>query len=74
MVIHDVLESLMRNKIFGAIGVIWGALILYSGLLSPASEAGSEAYKSGQTVAVIFGALLLGVGLYYFFKKPKPKV
>lgn len=66
--------TLVRNKIFGAIGVIWGALILYNGLSSPASEAGSEAYKNGQTGALIFGAVLLVIGLYYFFKKPKPKV
>jgi hypothetical protein len=65
--------TLVRNKIFGAIGVIWGALILYNGLSSPASEAGSEAYKNGQTGALIFGAVLLVIGLYYFFKNPKPK-
>jgi hypothetical protein len=63
----------VRNKIFGAIGVIWGALILYNGLSSRASEAGSEAYKSGQTAALFFGAILVVLGLYYFFKKPKPK-
>lgn len=62
----------MRNKIFGAIGVIWGSLILYNGLTSPASEASSAAYKNGQTGALVFGAVLLGLGLYYFFKKPKP--
>lgn len=66
-------ERTLRNKIFGGIGVIWGSLVLYGGLSSPASEAGSEAYKNGQTGALVFGALLLGVGLYYFFKKPKPK-
>jgi LPXTG-motif cell wall-anchored protein len=64
----------VRNKIFGGIGVIWGSLILYSGLTSPASEAGSAAYKSGQSGAMVFGAVLLGLGLFYFFKKPKPKV
>lgn len=63
----------MRNKIFGSIGVIWGSLILYNGLTSPASEAGSAAYKSGQAGAMVFGAVLLGLGLYYFLKKPKPK-
>ena len=61
----------MRNKIFGVVGVVWGALMLYNGLSSPASAAGSEAYKNGQTAALIFGAVLLGVGLHYFFKKPK---
>lgn len=63
----------MRNKIFGAIGVIWGSLILFNGLSSPAREAESAAYKNGQTGALVFGALLVMVGLYYFFKKPKPK-
>jgi LPXTG-motif cell wall-anchored protein len=63
----------LRNKIFGGIGVIWGSLILYNGLTSSASEASSTAYKSGQTGALVFGAVLLGLGLYYFFKKPKPK-
>ena len=61
----------MRNKIFDGVGVSWGALILYNGLLSPASEAGSEAYENGQTAVLIFGAILLELGLYYFFKKPK---
>jgi LPXTG-motif cell wall-anchored protein len=64
----------VRNRIFGGIGVIWGALIIYGGLSSPASEAGSAAYKNGQTGALVFGAVLLGLGLYYFFKKPKPNV
>lgn len=63
----------MRNRIFGAIGVIWGALILINGFLSSASEADSAAYKNGQTGALVFGAVLLVLGLYYSFKKPKPK-
>jgi LPXTG-motif cell wall-anchored protein len=61
----------VRNKIFGGIGVIWGSLILYNGLTSNASEASSAAYKNGQTGALVFGAVLLGLGLFYFFKKPK---
>ena len=63
----------MRNKIFGAIGAIWGGLILFNGLTSSTSEAAPSAYKSGQTVALVFGAVLMVVGVYYFFKKPKPK-
>lgn len=63
----------MRNKIFGAIGAIWGSLILFNGLTSAESEATSSAYKSGQTIALVFGAALAAVGVYYFFKKPKPK-
>jgi hypothetical protein len=62
----------MRNKISGAIGVIWGGLILLNGLSSSAS--GSGAYRGGQMAAMLFGVLLVVAGVYYFFKKPKPKV
>jgi len=48
-------------------------LILINGFLSSASEADSAAYKNGQAGALVFGAVLLVLGLYYFFKKPKPK-
>ena len=61
----------MRNKISGAIGVVWGSLILFNGLVSHAQ--GSAAYQGGQTAALVFGVLLVLAGLYYFFKKPKPK-
>ena len=64
----------MRNRIFGAIGAIWGALILYNGLSSPvagAAAAGSSAYESGKAIAIVFGVALVVVGIYYFFKKPK---
>ena len=63
----------MRNKISGAIGVIWGSLILFNGLSSPASEAGVSAYRAGQMIAMLFGVLLVVAGIYYFFKKPTPK-
>lgn len=63
----------MRNKIFGAIGAIWGGLILLNGLMSNSSGSASGAYNSGQTGGLVFGGLLLVVGVYYFFKKPKPK-
>ena len=63
----------VRNKISGAIGIIWGSLILFNGLTSPASEAVPSDYKSGQSVALVFGAVLVVAGVYYFFKKPKPK-
>lgn len=60
----------MRNKVFGGIGVLWGGALLVRWLMtdSPASV-GSSAYQSGQSTAVVFGVLLLVVGLYYFFKK-----
>jgi hypothetical protein len=67
----------MRNKIFGAIGVIWGSLILLHRLLGGASQtsvqsqAFRDGYSVGQNLSVVFGALLVVVGLYYFFRKPK---
>ncbi len=62
----------MKNKILGAVGVIWGGAILAKGLFGPAA-AGSAAYQAGQSGALIFGGLLFVVGIYSFFKKPKTK-
>lgn len=59
----------MRNKIFGGIGILWGGAIVLRWLVTDTAAAGNAAYQSGQSGAVIFGALLLGVGLYTFFKK-----
>ena len=64
----------MRNRIFGAIGVIWGGAILISRLLKGSMVEGSGAYAGGQLVSLIFAVLLFGVGLYYLIKgggKPK---
>lgn len=58
----------MRNKIFGGIGILWGGAIVLRWLVTDTSAA-NTAYQSGQNGAVLFGALLLGVGLYTFFKK-----
>jgi len=60
----------MRNKIFGGIGILWGGAIVLRWLVTDTTAAGNAAYQSGQSSAVLFGALLLGVGLYTFFKKP----
>lgn len=59
----------MRNKIFGGIGVLWGGAILVRWFMA-GNAAGSDAYQSGQNAAVIFGAVMLIAGAYYFFKKP----
>jgi len=61
----------MRNKIFGAIGIIWGGAILLNWLMSNASTTGSAAYQGGHSAAVVFGAVMFCAGLYYFFKKPR---
>ena len=58
----------MRNKIFGAIGILWGGAILFNWLTTD-SSVGNQAYQSGQSTAAIFGTLMLIAGLYYFFKK-----
>lgn len=58
----------MRNRISGVIGILWGGGIVVSRLLSDAPAEG--AYRTGQTAALLFGVVLLGAGLYYFFKKP----
>ena len=61
----------MRNKIFGAIGAIWGALMLLNWFSKVSSANG--AYASGMNVAASLGALMLILGVYTFFKKPKTK-
>ncbi len=60
----------MRNKILGTIGVIWGGAILVSAF-SRGGPQGSGAYAAGQTGGIVFGALLLIVGAYYFLKRSK---
>ena len=63
----------MRNKILGAIGIIWGGLIVGNKIIGGSHTGGSDAYQAGQTGAVIFGAIMLIAGPYYFFKKPTQK-
>jgi hypothetical protein len=57
----------MRNRIFGAIGVIWGGLMLVSAFLRGGPQ-GSGSYAAGQTGALVFAVLLVVVGGYYFLK------
>ncbi len=54
----------MRNRIFGAIGVIWGGMVLVRAFREGASH-GSGAYAAGHTAGVIFAGLLFLVGGYY---------
>ncbi|HMK14582.1 MAG TPA: hypothetical protein VK460_06170 [Burkholderiales bacterium] len=63
----------MRNKIFGGIGILWGGAIVVRWVISGVSESGSAAYQGGEYAAVVFGALMLLAGLYYFFKKSPNK-
>jgi len=57
----------MRNRIFGAIGVVWGGLMLVSAFLTGGPQ-GSGSYAAGQTAALVFAILLVVVGGYYLVK------
>ena len=60
----------MRNRIFGAIGVLWGGGLLLFQLLGSGQAQGKGAYGAGQTSALIFGGLFLVVGMFYLVKGP----
>ena len=57
----------MKNRIYGGIGVLLGGAILIAGLVG-GGGGGQGAYGAGQTTGLIFGGLLLIVGLYYLVK------
>jgi heme A synthase len=54
----------MRNRILGAIGVLWGGMALLNWFRGDRSH-GTGAYAVGYSAGVIFGALLFLVGGYY---------
>ena len=61
----------MRQRIFGAVGVLWGGAILIRSYRL-GGPLGSGAYLAGQMAALGFAALLLLVGAYYLVKgKPR---
>lgn len=57
----------MRNRILGALGVLWGATILVRSYLS-GGPIGSGTYLAGQIAALLLAALLVLVGAYYLVK------
>jgi hypothetical protein len=57
----------MRNRIFGAIGVVWGGLMLVSAYLRGGPQ-GSGSYAAGQTGALVFAVLLVLMGGFYLMK------
>jgi len=61
-------EKIVRNRIFGGIGVLWGGGLLVSKLISGQWVSDSGAYASGQIAGLVFAILLVGVGLYYLVK------
>jgi hypothetical protein len=62
----------MRNKIFGGIGILWGGAVLANWFISGIPNSGG-AYQTGQFTGLLFGALMLGAGLYAFLKKTDKK-
>jgi hypothetical protein len=57
----------MRNRIFGAIGIVWGGAVLARQLMG-GSPVSSGAYGAGQMMGLLTGAALFCGGLYYFIK------
>lgn len=69
----------MRNRILGAIGILWGGLMTFHWLAGGAGRTAAQAnvayatgYVAGQWIGHLFGVALLLAGIYYFFKKAKP--
>lgn len=63
-------QSRVRNKIFGAIGAVWGGSIVLNWLFSDRPVNVNANYQDGLDAAVIFGFLMTLAGIYYFFKRP----
>jgi len=62
-------QSNMRDKIIGAIGVIWGGGMLLRWFMT-GPPAGVGGYEGGQTAVAFLGAVMVVAGLYRFFKRP----
>ena len=60
--------GILRNRIFGGIGVLWGGALLVSKAMPGHRISGSGAYASGQMAGLVLAILLFGVGLYYLIK------
>ena len=58
----------MRNRIVGAIAVLWAGLILVGRLGADHPVDAPGAYTAGHIAGLIFAALLLVVGLFYLIK------
>lgn len=54
----------MRNRILGAIGIVWGGAVLANFVMRDESLAGGGK-GVGQLTAVVLGAIMIGAGAYY---------
>jgi hypothetical protein len=57
----------MRNRILGAIGLIWGGAMLVRAYIVGGPQ-GAGSYRQGQIAGLVFAALLVIVGGYYLIK------
>jgi O-antigen/teichoic acid export membrane protein len=57
-----------RNKIIGALAVIWGGAIVAFGFMNRSGQGGSSAYEHGYATGLVFGGLLVAVGLFFLIK------
>jgi len=60
----------MRSRILGAIGVTFGGGVLLSNSFV-GLQVENGAYAAGQMAGLIFGGLLLAIGLYYLVSGSK---
>ena len=62
----------MRNRIMGWIGLLLGGTMVLRLLFGEGIKlSGNSAYVAGQWFGVILSILLLVVGAYYAFQKPR---
>jgi len=61
----------LRNRILGAIAVIWGSLILMARLGGGDPVDGAGAYAAGQMTGLVFAVVLVVVGLYYLIRSSR---
>ena len=57
----------MKNRIFGAIGVLWGGAVAFR-TFTMQHSGGSSAYHAGESAAGYFGLAMFAAGLYYLVK------
>ena len=64
----------MRKVVVPLIAVLWGGGIVVHYFVVKGGSAGdgvSRSYAAGANAAVIFGAAMFVVGLYYLLRRPK---
>jgi hypothetical protein len=58
----------MRDRIMGAIGVVWGGGSWVSYMAQGAPSVTNSDYAVGRGLGLVFAALLLLTGLYYLLR------